>query len=68
MLVLAVCVYSTFLWLYIVVRIVVSRVYMYKPVISSVPFVSFFDLGITAFVVSFVTFIVYFTVWGFGEK
>jgi hypothetical protein len=69
--VLSTWLYSLLLWLYVVVRITVNRVYMYNRFISSVPFFTFFSVGIISFALSFICLVVYLTMWGFrmgGEQ
>ncbi len=65
---LSVWLYSLFLWFYIVLRIVFSRVSLFSPFIDSVPFLTFFRLGMISFAVSFVSFFVYMAVWGLHPR
>jgi hypothetical protein len=52
-------IYSTLLWLYIVVRITINKVDPKTLFIDAVPFLSFYILGIIAFVISFLSLFAY---------
>jgi hypothetical protein len=58
-------VYSTLLWLYIVVRVVVSGVDVHWPFFDSIPGISISLVGALAFCLSFVAIFVYLWIWGF---
>ena len=56
---LAVSVYSLLFWFYIVLRVVVDHVGLYNRFIDSVPFFTFFNLGIFTFLLSFAALVAY---------
>ncbi|MDW5562381.1 MAG: hypothetical protein SA339_04070 [Methanomassiliicoccus sp.] len=64
---LATCLYSFLLWAYVVFRIVINRVPVRDDFIRGIP-ISFWVLGLIAFVVSFVTMVLYLNFWGFSGK
>ena len=66
--VLSTWLYSLLLWLYIVARIIISRVSVYSRFLDPVPFFTFITLGIISFAVSFICLIVYLAIWGFTEN
>ena len=51
--------YSLLLWFYIVLRIIVSRVNMTHLFIDSVPYLTFANLGMISFILSFVSLFAY---------
>ena len=65
-LILSVWLYSLLLWFYIVLRIVFRNVIMTNPFIGSFPFFSFYSLGVFSFALSFVSLLIYLTMWGIG--
>jgi hypothetical protein len=58
-------VYSTLLWLYIVVRVVVSGVDVHWPFYDSIQGISISVVGTIAFGLSAVAMFVYLWIWGF---
>lgn len=56
--------YSLLLWLYIVLRITINRVNIFDRFIYSIPYLTFFSLGVISFIVSFVSLFVYVAIWG----
>jgi surface polysaccharide O-acyltransferase-like enzyme len=62
-LVLSLWLYSFLAWLYVVLRIVVSRVDLSTPFIDKIPFISIWVFGMMMFIVSFVAMFVYLAVW-----
>ncbi len=66
-LVLSTWLYSLLLWLYITARIVLSQVDMSAPFIEGIPRITFLNLGIFAFVLSFLCLLIYLSVWGFSR-
>ena len=65
-LILSVWLYSLLLWFYIVLRIVFNNVPMFNRFIGSLPFLTFYSLGVISFALSFVSLTIYLTVWGTG--
>jgi hypothetical protein len=65
---LAIWAYSMLAWLYIVLRIVVSKVEMSAPFIDAYPWISIWQTGAVTFVISFVAMFVYLAVWWRPEK
>ena len=63
----ATSVYSLLLWAYIVLRIVFSRIDVHDPFIDGIP-ISFWVLGLIAFVVSFSSTVIYLSLWGFSKN
>jgi hypothetical protein len=57
-------IFSLLLWLYIVVRIVVSGVDVHWPFVDSVPAISISAMGAFAFGLSFLCTFVYLALWG----
>jgi len=51
--------YSLLLWFYIVLRITISRVSLYSLFIDSVPYLSFYILGMISFSLSFISLFAY---------
>ncbi len=56
--------YSLLVWLYIVDRIIFSRVSLSDRFISWIPYFTFFRLGVISFVLSFVCLFIYLVKWG----
>lgn len=63
-LVLATWLYSLLLWVYIVMRIVFSNVHMSSVFIDGIPNITFLNLGIFSFCLSFASLIIFVTFWG----
>jgi hypothetical protein len=63
-LVLTTWVFSSLLWLYIVVRVVINGVDPPAPFLGSVPSLSFSALGAFAFGLSFLSMFLYLWLWG----
>ena len=60
--------YSLLLWFYIVLRITINRVGLYNLFINSVPYLTFFTLGIISFSLSFLSLFAYLTLFGEAEN
>ena len=63
-LVLTTWIYSTLLWLYILVRIIVSGVDVHYPFVDSIQFISISATGVFAFGLSFLSMFLYLAIWG----
>jgi len=60
--------YSLLLWFYIVVRITIDGVNMYHPFITSIPYLSFFSIGVISFALSFICLFIYLAKLGMPEE
>jgi hypothetical protein len=68
-LILTTAVFSMLLWLYIVVRIVISGVDVHYPFVDSIPAISISAMGVFAFGLSFLCTFIYLAIWGgFGHR
>ncbi len=56
--------FSMLLWLFVVARIVVDGVNVYWPFIDRFPLISISEVGVAAFILSFVCMFTYLTLWG----
>ncbi len=63
--ILSVGVYSFLVWLYVAARVVTNDHIVFDPVILSLPYVNFWQLGAISFLVSFICMFIYLALWGF---
>jgi hypothetical protein len=61
--------YSLLLWLYIVARITTKGDLLFDRFIESIPYLTFYTLGMISFALSFISLFIYLAVWGIpGES
>lgn len=66
-LVLSIWAYSFLFWAYVCFRLTIGQVIPFDPFIEGVPFFSFYITGIITFVISFLSMVIYMSVWGFSS-
>jgi hypothetical protein len=52
------------LWLYIVARVLISGADVHWPFVDSIQSISISEMGIASFLLSFISMVIYFTLWG----